>query len=39
MNFTLADVFKISFVATIGSKVADLAWTKLVEPRITKVSK
>ena len=39
MNFGLGDVFKIAFVATLGSKVADLAWTKLVEPRLVKAGK
>lgn len=36
MNFGLFDVLKISMTATIGVKIAELAWNKLVEPRLNK---
>ena len=39
MNISLIDVFKLSFVATIGCKVANLTWSKIVEPKLAKVGK
>jgi hypothetical protein len=36
-TFSMVSIFTVTVVCTLGVKTGNLIWTKIIEPRVTKI--